>query len=379
MIDIKEKSQCCGCASCVQCCPKKCITFNEDNEGFRYPNVDVSKCVNCGLCEKVCPVINQGERQHPRKIYAAKNKNESVRLQSSSGGIFTKLAEDVISRGGVVFGARFDDNWEVKHDFTENIDGLSVFRGSKYLQSRIEGSYSTAEVFLKQGREVLFSGTPCQIAGLKLYLRRKYDNLLAVACVCHGVPSPLVWREYLKETSKGQIIQRINFRDKNISWKNYRVLVQGNDNIVYQPFYENIYMKGFLRDIYLRPSCFTCPAKSGKSGADITLGDFWGIENYLQEFDDDKGVSACIAHTDKGIALLDILDVEKHDVLYEQVLSGNPCIERSVTCNIKYRRQYWKGNNRIESIYNILEKMKPNFVDKCLDRLKQIIRKLILK
>lgn len=379
MIRITDNKDCCGCHACASVCARHSITMHEDNEGFLYPVVDASTCTDCGLCERVCPVINQDEPRKPLKVYAAKNRNEEIRRQSSSGGIFTPLAEAVIREGGVIFGAKFDKDWNVVHAWTDTIEGIADFRGSKYVQSTIGDAYREAREFLKQGRKVLFSGTPCQIAGLRKFLRKEYENLLTVEVVCHGVPSPLVWREYLKETSKGQIIQRINFRDKNISWKNYRVLVQGNDNIVYQPFYENIYMKGFLRNIYLRPSCYACPAKSGKSSADITLGDFWGIENYLQKFDDDKGVSACIAHTDKGIALLDILDVEKQDVLYEQVLSGNPCIERSVTCKIKYIRQYWKGNNRIESIYNILKKMKPNFVDKCVARVKHVIRKLILK
>ena len=200
MIEIKDKKDCCGCSACVQRCPKQCITLKEDNEGFLYPIVDKKTCIDCGLCEKVCPILHQGEPQKPLKVYAAKNLNEEIRRQSSSGGIFTLLAEQVIQEGGVVFGARFDENWEVKHDYTETIEGLAVFRGSKYVQSRIEDNYKKAEEFLKQGRKVLFSGTPCQIAGLKRFLRKEYEELLTVDFVCHGVPSPGVWRKYLKET-----------------------------------------------------------------------------------------------------------------------------------------------------------------------------------
>lgn len=192
MIEIKDKKDCCGCSACVQKCPKQCISLKEDNEGFLYPEVDKSMCINCGLCEKVCPVLHQGESRKPLKVYAAKNQDEEIRRQSSSGGIFTLLAEKTIQDGGVVFGARFDEHWEVKHDYTETIEGLAAFRGSKYVQSRMEDNYRKAEMFLKQGRKVLFSGTPCQVAGLKRFLRKYYGNLLTIDMVCHGVPSPLV-------------------------------------------------------------------------------------------------------------------------------------------------------------------------------------------
>lgn len=171
----------------------------EDNEGFLYPYVDVSSCVDCGLCEKVCPVINQGEAKQADKVYAAINPDDNIRLRSSSGGVFSMLAERIILENGVVFGARFDDNWEVIHDSCETIEGLAAFSGSKYVQSKIGNCFSRTEKYLKEGRKVLFSGTPCQIAGLHKFLRKDYDNLLTVDVVCHGVPSPAVWRAYLKE------------------------------------------------------------------------------------------------------------------------------------------------------------------------------------
>lgn len=167
MISIKDKQDCCGCAACVQRCPKQCITLHEDNEGFLYPQVDESLCIDCGLCEKVCPVINQADERTPLGVYAVKNPNESVRMQSSSGGVFTMLAEHIIDEGGVVFGACFDECWEVVHSYAETKEALAKFRGSKYVQSKIGSTYQQAEGFLKSGRKVLFSGTPCQIAGLK--------------------------------------------------------------------------------------------------------------------------------------------------------------------------------------------------------------------
>jgi len=199
MIQIKDKSVCCGCSACVQICPKQCISLKEDKEGFLYPTVNHAFCVECGKCEKVCPELHPFEVHEPLKVYAAKHQDDAVRKVSSSGGIFTLLADMVIDEGGVVFGACFDSDWSVVHDFTETHEGLQAFRGSKYLQSRIGNTYRQAEVFLKAGRKVLFTGTPCQIAGLKKYLHKDYENLLAVDFVCHGVPSPLVWKKYLEE------------------------------------------------------------------------------------------------------------------------------------------------------------------------------------
>lgn len=377
MIDIKDKSKCCGCAACVQRCPKQCITMLKDNEGFLYPKVDVVKCIDCGLCEKACPVLNVQKERLPQKVYAAKNRDEEIRRQSSSGGIFTILAEKTINAGGVVFGVMFNKNWEVVHSYTETIEGLAAFRGSKYVQSIIGNSYKQAEAFLKQGREVLFSGTPCQIAGLKRFLRKEYDNLLTVECVCHGVPSPLVWREYLENIDPE--IVNVNFREKSRSWKKYNFVVNGRDNTVNQLFYNNPYMQGFLRDIYLRPSCYACPAKSSKSGADITLGDFWGIDNYMPEIDDDRGVSLVMLHTEKGVSVFNAISCTKVEADYKRALAGNPSIERNAGCNPKYRRMFWKSENRINEIPRIISKMKPSLIRKYVGYAKRIIKKIIFR
>lgn len=324
MIKIVNKQDCCGCSACVQRCPKHCITLKEDGEGFLYPHVNSDECIDCGLCEKVCPELHHGERHIPLEVYAAKNKDESIRMQSSSGGIFTLLAEKVIQEGGVVFGAAFDVNWEVMHTYAETMEGLVDFRGSKYMQSRIGTAYQDAEYFLKQGRKVLFSGSPCQIKGLKLFLRKNYDNLIAVDFICHGVPSPKVWREYLKETiarksGKNSVlpypipckigIDTVNFRSKSTGWKKYsfaltlsETSVEGVKNTVLlsSVFSENPFMRAFLADFILRPSCYSCPSKSGRSGSDLTIADYWAIPQVAPEFDDDKGVSLVLVQTEKG-------------------------------------------------------------------------------
>lgn len=347
MIRILEKHDCCGCSACVQKCPKRCISLREDEEGFLYPIIDENTCVDCGLCERVCPIINQRKSRLPLHVYAAVSANERVRLQSSSGGIFTQLAVKVLDEGGVVFGACFDENWEVNHDYTENIESLGGFRGSKYVQSRMENNYRKADFFLRQGRKVLFSGTPCQIAGLKCFLRKEYANLITVDFVCHGVPSPKVWRMYLDETvtrqcgthtlssiheKRNTIIESVSFRDKRLGWKKFSFSLalsipngSGEKKSVFlsDVFTENLFMKGFLDNLFLRPSCYCCSAKSGKSGSDITIADFWGIDRLMPDFDDDKGISLVLVNTVGGGHFFSSLDMEVRESSLDVVKKCN--------------------------------------------------------
>ncbi len=345
MVDITDKKNCCGCTACFQRCPKHCITLSEDSEGFLYPQVDESICIECGLCEKVCPILSPQSKITPLSVLAAKNRNEQERMGSSSGGLFLPLARRVIEQGGVVFGAVYDEAWEVHHVYTETIEGVYPMMGSKYLQSRIENTYQEAERFLKEGREVMFVGSPCQIAGLQSYLRHKaYPNLLAVDFLCHGVPSPGVWRRYLAETYSGaetmELCRRqatagknsvllsslnakspigdIKFRDKTESgWKKYRFVVRqksaskADQNTVLSSaiHYTNPFMRGFLSDIYLRPSCYACKCKNGASHSDLTIGDYWAARVTDQDFDDDKGIGLVLVNTVKGKAYFDELDM----------------------------------------------------------------------
>lgn len=334
MINIQNKQDCCGCTACVQHCPKHCISLQEDKEGFLYPVVDEKVCVNCGICENVCPWLNQPEPISPIEILAVKNRNEAERMESSSGGVFIALAKEVLSKGGVVFGAVFDENWEVKHTYAEKIEDVRPMMGSKYLQSRIGNSYQEAEKFMKEGRQVLFTGTPCQITGLHKFLRKEYSNLLSVDFLCHGVPSPGVWRRYLNEEfdipSKGDISARrsdlskpkitdIKFRDKTLNgWKKFSFIVHGKaasngdkSSILLSHIHcENPFMKGFLNNIYLRPSCYSCRCKNGVSHSDLTIADFWGINRLMPDFDDDKGIGLVLVNTKKGKNVFDCLDME---------------------------------------------------------------------
>lgn len=376
MIDIKEKKNCCGCEACVQRCPKSCITMREDNEGFLYPEIDKDICIDCGLCEKVCPVINQAEERKPLAVYAAKHKDEQIRMASSSGGAFTAIAERVIDEGGVVFGAKFNQDWNVVHSYTETKEGLGAFRGSKYVQSRIGESYKEAEGFLKAGRKVLFSGTPCQIAGLKRFLRKEYDNLLTVDFICHGVPSPKIWREYLKNKTdsiasrfSGQKeidVENVFFRDKCLGWKKYKftlnisIINKGgleNKIKISEPFNNNIYLRGFLTDLYLRPSCHNCPTKSLKSGSDFTIGDFWGVQKIMPQIDDDKGVSVIIVNSINAKTYITKYLIELWPTIYDKILYYNSAIYSSAKITCK-RNSFWKDDGKsFEEKVRILSKV----------------------
>lgn len=362
MISINDKHQCCGCSACAQACPKQCISMQEDEEGFLYPHVNGASCIDCGLCEKVCPCLNISEAHDPLKVFAAVNPNDEVRMQSSSGGVFTMLAEAVINKGGVVFGARFDADWNVRHDYTESLEGLAPFRGSKYVQSVIGDSYLKAKAFLEEGRQVLFSGTPCQIAGLNHFLRKEYDNLLAVECVCHSVPSPGVWRSYLKElvNAKGNTlmgIQSVNQRDKCSGWKGYSCSISfknGKKSISKKD--DNLWMRGFLVGLYTRPSCSNCPSKALHSYADIGLGDLWGITQLAPEIDDDKGVNIVLIHTEKGKkALSDSLVQFAKSFSLSDVACQNLAIIKSFTINEK-RNSFYDSLNKGLPVIQVIDK-----------------------
>ena len=250
------------------------------------------------------------------KIYAYINGDKHVLRKSSSGGAFAAIASQILDDGGVVFGAAFDSNWNVRHISIDDKEKLNLLQGSKYVQSQVGDTYKLTEECLKAGRKVLYSGTPCQIKGLKCYLGKDYENLLTVDFVCHGVPSPGIWRLYLDELVKSSNnIKRINqikditFRDKTVSWEKYRFVIKvnlgNNDDIDLWSgiFNKNPFMKGFLCNVYLRPSCYSCPVKNGRSSSDIQMADFWGIKEVCKTLYNKDGVSMLIAQSEKGDAL----------------------------------------------------------------------------
>ena len=380
MIHIREKQDCCGCHACASICPKQCIVIQEDEQGFLYPNVEQSTCIDCGLCEKVCPVLNQVEERVPLEVYAAKNPDEQIRRESSSGGIFTLLAEQTIDAGGVVFGVRWNEHFEAIHDYTESKEGLAAFRGSKYVQSRVGDTFKQTEQFLKQDRKVLYSGTPCQIAGLKKFLKKEYDNLLSVDITCHAVPSPLIWREYLEEyKTKKKItsINSINFRDKTFGWEGYYFSISyinkhNQDVTKKQPHGDNVYYKGFLNHLYLRPSCYSCCAKGGRSGSDILLGDCWGIDSLRKDYNDNKGCSIVCVYTPKGKSVAESILDRTELLAYDDVLKYNPSIAVSVKSSID-TDLFWRGEG---SIMKVIERL---CGDSIVLKFKKIIKSLLIR
>lgn len=317
---------CTGCAACVSICPRNCITMVRNDEGFEEPHINQSECIHCRKCINVCPTLNQKkEISSENSFFFFRNQDEKVVLNSSSGGAFHIFAKQIIQEKGIVFGAKFNSEWEVIHDYTDTVDGISAFQGSKYVQSKIGLSFKKAKHFLDQGRIVLFSGAPCQVSGLLNYLGHEYANLFTIDFICHGVPSPAVFHRYITEKtdkndkdlpSECSHIASISFRDKAEGWQcyslsmNYTKKVQDEDSssIIRCQYRKNLnddlYLRGFIHNLFLRHSCSDCQLKSFSSGSDITLADAWGVWNITREWNDNKGCSLIISHGQRGKNLL---------------------------------------------------------------------------
>ena len=307
MIAVKNKADCCGCGACVSACPKKCLTLQADGEGFVYPQLDKQSCINCGLCERVCPLLHKPQQHELFGVYGAKNKDDVTRFFSSSGGMFTLLAEKILTQGGAVFGAVLDEKLQVRHICVQESSGLARLRGSKYVQSIMGACYAEARNLLQQGSKVLFSGTPCQIAGLKGFLQRGYDNLLTVDVVCHGVPSPKVYAKHLAELAElaGELVREVRFRDKEKGWLRGETLFLTEHRRFGASKRKETYMRLFLNNISIRPSCGQCAFNNRRSLADITIADYWGVNKQFPEFDDDKGVTLVLINTPQGQEMLE--------------------------------------------------------------------------
>ena len=305
-IVLNNKQNCSGCHACVSACPRKCISMKRDTEGFLYPKINEDLCIMCGLCLKTCPILAPQETKRNENdivAYSAYNKNEKVRKESSSGGVFTLIAEYVINQGGVVFGAAFNEDFTVSHKFADTVDKLSMFRGSKYVQSTIGNAYCEAKAFLESGKLVLFTGTPCQIEGLNAFLNKNYENLITQDIVCHGVPSPTVFKKYLeaREKENQSIAQGVVFRDKRTGWKTYSVSINFANGTEYlKKSSSDSMMRAFIGNLCLRPSCYACSFKSKVRNSDITLADFWGVNKILPHMDDDRGTSLVVVNSVKG-------------------------------------------------------------------------------
>lgn len=342
MIRINKKEECCGCGACFNKCPKRCITMNSDEEGFRYPVTDQAECNECGLCEKVCPCINYKE-EIPRKqmAYLVQNRDESIRSESTAGGAFSAIASYVIKKGGIVYGVSYDLEFHVCHTKTDKIEELGKFRNSKYVQSNTGVTFAEVKKYLDQERMVCFSGTPCQIEGLKSFLQKDYDKLVTVDVVCHAVPSPLVWQKYLEMQfdKYGEGISNIMFRDKHYGYKYSTMTIKGdNGKKVYAYGIDTDPMlRAFFSNICDRPSCYACMFKKRYRQSDFTIWDCFPVGEFDKSLDDDKGTTRVLIHTEKGMRLFDEI---KNNFRYifttpEKLTDGVKEMFQSVGCNEK--------------------------------------------
>lgn len=355
MIDIKNKADCCGCNACGDICPVNAISFISDIEGFWYPKVDLEKCIDCGLCEKTCPIINIQSLKHndldESVYYAAENKNIEIVFDSTSGGLYSALADAMLDKGGYIGGAVFNDDFSVKHILSKDRLDLPRLRSSKYLQSNAIDLYRNIKSLLKDNQQVLVCGTPCQMAALRAFLGKSYPNLIIVDFICRGVNSPKVWRKYLdsfEERYNSPVIYA-KAKSKEYGWRNLTQKVALADGqIHYETKDTSEFMKGFLRlNLYCRPSCYECVFKDFPRISDITLADYWGIEHLNTTLDKNIGLSLVMLNSEKGKKFFETIKDKINYVQTDKLLAikGNPALIRPLPKPLINRERFYEDLN----------------------------------
>lgn len=355
MIAINDKRDCCGCSACATACPKQCISMEEDNEGFLYPIIDKNKCINCSLCEKVCPILHaKPEEKKTQRAYIVQHKDAKVLRESTSGGAFTAIAKWVLDKGGVVFGAGFNEDFEVIHQPVESYEELSKFRNSKYVQSRINGTYQQAKELLAEGRFVCFSGTPCQLEGLFSYLRKPYANLVTVDVVCHACPSPLVYGKYV-EMQKNKLhskILNLAFREKHYGYKysTMSFFCEDKSNDYHEGIDTDIMMRAFFANMSVRPSCYQCAFKKRYRNTDFTLWDCFDVDKFNRDFDNDKGVTRILTHSQQADLILNesVTQLNIFEINPDKAVEGVREMYHSVSVNSK-RESFFHDLNTMDA------------------------------
>ena len=352
MIEVKDKSKCCGCCACVDVCTHQAISLKTDTEGFWYPIVDETKCVDCGLCDKVCPELNiadlkKNDFPQPAHTIAAINKKMSVRWDSTSGGAFSALAETMYEEGGYVGGAIYNEDFSVKNFISNNPDDLKKLRSSKYLQSKAEGVYKEIRELLRKGEKVLACGTPCQMAALRSFLRKDYDNLIIVDFICRGVNSPKVYRKYLDSLERkfGGKVVYVKAKNKELGWRNLtRKVVFDNGKSYYGVGMIDDFRRGYHTNVYCRPSCYSCQYKGFPRMADITIADYWGIEKVDPNMDNNIGTSMILLNSNKGIAFFEKAKakLEWEETKFESILPGNIALRKPIEPAKINRREFFE-------------------------------------
>lgn len=373
---LSKKQDCCGCHACYNVCPVQAVHMKSDDEGFLYPFIDKDKCIDCGKCKKVCPTLHIPPINPYEEAYACYAADNEEHMSSSSGGVFAVLARQVLKEGGVVCGAAFDESMVLKHILIENESELSKLKGTKYVQSTIGNAYSETKKVLKTGKLALFSGTPCQVAGLKAFLGKEYDNLLTIDLICHGVPSPEVWQDYLRELGGNTKVRYVNFREKTKnSSETYIAYYLEDGTVIKESKAESLYMRGFLQNAFLRPSCFSCSFKGAKRCSDITIGDFWSATEFHPNLANNAGVSAAVIHTDKGKLwfekIASLLCLEKGTT--QEVVHWNECLLASVPTTEKRAEFYVKWKDL--PLRDVLQQVAPPHVSQPISKSRQIVAK----
>lgn len=359
---ISEK-ECCGCSACLNICPKNAINMVKNINGFIYPQIDFIACIECGLCNKVCSFQNNPvEKKEPIQAYAAINKNKEKLLLSSSGGIFSALSSYVFEKNGVVFGCAYDEMMEPKHIWVDDDKDLFKIQGSKYVQSKIGETYKDVKIFLESERYVLFTGTPCQIAGLKSFLGKEYANLITADIICHGVPSAYFFSgyiDYLESNLNGRIID-LKFRDKSRGWGHFEKIIYLKDGKIKKKLIHSIdsyYHTYFMEGDTLRENCYKCKYACISREGDFTMGDFWGIDKIHPEIKYDQGVSLFFVNSNKGEShingLIKYLDLTKSNYIEAMEYNGTLKIPTKKSSKRKMLLKLWRdgGYNAVADLY----------------------------
>lgn len=382
MLEITDKGKCCGCTACANICPKQCISMVQDVEGFEYPLIDNEMCIDCNLCNEVCPIINPAEVEELRQEgYVVQNRDEQVLKESTSGGAFTAIAMHVLRKGGIVYGAAMNADFNVFHIGVETEQKLSVFRNSKYVQSSIpQGTFVQIKKYLEAKRHVCFSGTPCQVEGLIHFLGRDYDTLILVDISCHAVPSPLVFYKYLDymEHKFQDRVRKVTFRSKYYGYKYSTMeLLTENKNCHYHHGIESDqWMRAFFSNICDRPSCYECKFKNRYRRSDFTIWDCFPIERFAKELDNDKGATRLLIHTDKGKKVFKSISghLRYQKVESDELLQNCKEIYCSVQQNVK--REYFMND---AVTLNGVQLFSKYFPDDFIHKFKHLVRVLFLK
>lgn len=346
-----DPSHCCGCRACEQACPTKAITILPNEEGFLYPVVEQSRCVDCGLCGKVCPVEHRPEGREIAAVYGVQHRDEAILKGSSSGGVFRLLADHVIGEGGCVVGCKWGDGNRPVLAVAESVQELLPMQGSKYLSSDTNTVYSQVKQRLEAGQRVLFTGAPCQCAGLLNYLRKPYENLITADFLCHGMPSQQIFDAYIDdlENRLGTKVYDIHFRDKSVrGWGmafSYRYQKGGREKKICNVGWTDPYLHGFIQGYFYRYSCYECPFRGGSRFTDLTFCDYWGVEKKHPSLPSHKGVSAVSVNSQKGAALWGALAEQAHWIATEKsyVAADNPSLTEDAKETIPPIRQQIYG------------------------------------